>query len=270
VAAAEAKQITAEHRVKNLSVALAEVESKLVDLESRLAAVLEERQRAANVAEIEKHAVDLAAAATDLDRALESTVTLTAKLTPWCTDATGLNVFTGSARVEVAAAAAVLLQLLKMHANARPVSLAKPAPPPQPLPKPAPTTHVTALKAVAWLDHQGMVQTAAAGADIALPVKTAQRAIAINAVCEMNDPRRKTAKERIGFKIGVPLRRNCIDLSDNMPPDTEDPLAPAPIMRSSVEPLFKETIGPPRVIQVPSNPALPATASRTIKDDKKP
>jgi hypothetical protein len=120
------------------------------------------------------------------------------------------------------------------------------------LPKPAPVTQVCAFKAVAWIDAAGIVQTAARGTDIELSPQTAKRGIELNAVCTMSDPRRRIAKERLGTVIGKPLRRNCVELSDNMPPDNErEPFAPEPVMRSappaSIDPLFTPLpVGPPR------------------------
>lgn len=273
---AEQKQISAGHRVANLSTTLAEVESKLADLETRLAAVLEERQRAANVAEIEKHAADLASKAPDLDRALEAVSNLTGEIAPWLPDAQGLHTFTTSARGEITAAVSMLQQLLKMHAKARPVFLAKPAPKSTFMPPaPVPTVQVCVLKPAAYFDINGMVRTASRGTDIELPPATAKHAIQIGACCAMNDPRRQTIRQSLGTTIGTPLFRNCVQLDQDMVDPDREPFAPEPIRRSptlgpttAIDPLFQVVDrGPPRQATVARND-LDAIATRNKGKDK--
>jgi hypothetical protein len=127
--------------------------------------------------------------------------------------------------------------------------------------QPAPTISVCSLKPVAWL-ADGVVRKAAAGTDINLSPQTARHAIKINAVCATDDPRRRMIKESTGFKVGTPLRRNCIDLDPDMPPDDEAEPFHEPIMRSSTPPLFQVVDrGPPVQMQVARND-LDALATR--------
>ena len=151
--------------------------------------------------------------------------------------------------------------------------LAQPAPAPVPLPPPAPVTQVCVLKAIAWLDAANVVQTAARGADISLPPKTAQRAIEIGACCAMSDARRRMVKENPG-RLGKPLFRNCVQLSDGMVDNEPEPFAPEPVMRSAPvntpDPRFEIVPrGPPRQMQVEGARSLDDVARSNREGDKK-
>jgi hypothetical protein len=151
--------------------------------------------------------------------------------------------------------------------------VAEPAPAPIPLPKPAPVVQVCVLKeGVAWLDSQGVVQIAGRGADIDLPPKTAQRAIEIGPCVGVSDPRRRKLKEGYGIKVGRPLFRNCVQLSDGMVDPDREPFAD-PIVRSvppaTIDPRFTRIDrGPGFQIQVARN-NLDGIAIRNKGEDDK-
>jgi hypothetical protein len=137
-------------------------------------------------------------------------------------------------------------------------TLFRPAPAPIPLPPPAPTTQVTTLKAIAWLDQAGMVQTAGRAEDVDLPPALAKHAVKINAACGMTDPRRRTIKEGFGVKVGKPLYRNCVRLSDDMPDDVDAEPFVQPVLRSvppnTIDPRFTPMDrGPPKQMSVARN-----------------
>jgi hypothetical protein len=276
---AEQKQITAEHRVANLSRTLSEADTKIADLESQLATVLDGKQRDEATKVIEQHAADLAAAGSDLDRALATMTNLAGRITPWCADAMGIHVFTGSAREELSAAVGMLQTILKAGSFPPERVLAKPAPPPAPLPKPEPTMQVCALKPIAWLAADNSIQVASRGEDIDLPPPLAKHALKIDAVCTMADPLRRTVKEGLGFKVGRPLYRNCVKLSDNMPPDDgeREPysdrrvVAPVKFTPAPLPPGFEPhpNVAPPRQAMVARND-LELVARNNNSEDKKP
>jgi hypothetical protein len=278
--ALEQKEIAAERRVANLSSEIADSDSRLADLETQLAVAADQRIRKATALEVEKIAEGFTGAAANTIAALAALVKQTERMVTFMPDAQGLHIFASKVQGELPANVAMLTTLLRNHTNAVlhggvQATLPQPAPPPAPLPKPAPVTQVCALKAVAYFDTAGIVQTASRGTDISLSPQTAKHAIAINACCAMDDPRRRTARERQGLMVGKPLRRNCVDLDSNMPPDNEaEPFAPEPIMRSAPantpDPRFEIVQrGPARQVQVEGarHADLEAFAARN-KDSK--
>jgi hypothetical protein len=271
----EAKLRTTEIRVETLTAALAETDRHIRQLE-QAAREAADKARCAERDKVVIQNIDRrTAAGAKVDSALEEYAAVEREAS-WCPDALAGLRFCEGARTELAAHTSMMQTLLKATMAAYPpeLVLAKPLPPPAPMPQPAPTMHVTSLKPIAWM-VDGMVQIAAPGTDLDLSPATAQRGIKLGAVCEATDPRRKAIKQVGSFKIGKPLRRNCIDLDLDMPPDNEAEPFREPVLRSvppgTIDPrLTPVDRGPAIVMKVPRNEQVPASASRELpKDDSK-
>jgi hypothetical protein len=257
---AEAKIRAGLIRVDTLIAALAEVDQNILQLDQQIREAADKAQRDEAAKVIEQCAADLGTAGATLDSALASMSELAGKIVSWCPDARGIHVFTASAREELIAATSMLQTILNSGSFPPALVLAKPAPPPAPMPQPEPTVQLCALKPITWLAADNSIQIGGRGEDIALPPPLAKHAVKLGAVCEMRDPRRRMVKESLGLKVGKPLYRNCVQLSDDMPLDDGGPepfadrRVAAPI-RSTPAPLppgFEPlpTIGQPRQVLV--------------------
>jgi hypothetical protein len=269
--ALEQKQSLADLRVTNLAAELGLAKTDLAELENKLDVAKKNKQCEQDAAEFDKR---IATFADKGDVAIKAIAEWAKAMEPLndLPDMLGTFLFFSNVAAESPATREMHLVLLRQRRDAilaGAATLSRPAPAPAPIPPPAPVIHVCTLKAVAWM-ADGMVQTVAAGTDIDLPPKIAQHAAKIGACCEMGDPRRRTIKQGTGFKIGKPLRRNCIDLDPDMPPDDEPEPFREPILRSSTPPLFQVVDrGPPKQMMVARNNLDNLATRNNNEDDKK-
>jgi hypothetical protein len=269
----EHKQALADVRVSNLAAELDQAKIELAELENDLARCRKTKQNQQDAAEFDKM---IGTFADKFDIAIKANAELAESMEPLKSDLPdmlGTFLFFSNVAAESVATREMQLLLARQRRDAilaGSAKLSRPAPLPAPIPLPPPVTHVTALKPVTWIDHQGAVQIAAAADDIDLPPQTAKHAIKINAVCTMDDERRKTIKSSGGFKVGKPLFRNCVQLSDDMVDPDPEPFA-QPVLRSvppnTVDPRFTPIDrGPPIQMQVARNEPVPATRNISDKD----
>ena len=272
----EQKQLAADLRVSNLAAELDHAKTDLDRLEKDLARCRKAKQCEADAAEFDKRVSLYADKGDAAIKAIAEWAEAMKPLTPDLPDLLQSFLFFSNVAIDSPANREMNLTLAQQRRNAilaGAATLSRPAPPPAPVPLPAPTVPVTALRAVAWMAH-GMVQTAAPGADLDLSPATAQRGIKLGACVTMDDPRRKAIKSTGGFKVGKPLRRNCIDLDPDMPPDDEAEPFRQPVLRSvppnTVDPrLIPVDRGPPRQMTVARND-LDAIATRNKDKGDKP
>jgi multidrug efflux pump subunit AcrA (membrane-fusion protein) len=272
----EQKQLAADLRVSNLTAEFDQAKIELAELENDLARCRKVKRCQLDASEFDKLIATFADA---FDVANKANAALAASMEPLKTDLPDMLatfIFFSNVAAESPSTREMLLTLARQRRDAilaGAATLSKPAPPPAPIPLPPPTTAVCALRPIAWL-ADGAVRKAGAGTDVNLSPQTARHAIKIGACCNMSDPRRRTVKESAGFKVGTPLRKNCVDLDPNMPPDDEPEPFREPVLRSvppgTIDPQFTvippSQLPPPRVMQVARSDA--DLIARNNKDKK--
>jgi hypothetical protein len=263
-AALEQKQLAADLRVSNLAAELDHARIDLDALEKELDRCRKTKQCQQDAAEFDKRVTLYADKGDVAIKAIAEWAEAMKPLTPDLPDLLASYIFFSNVAVESPVNREMNLTLARQRRNAilaGAATLSRPAPPPAPNPLPPPVIHVCTLKPITWLDHQGAAQIASAGVDVDLPIKVAERGIAINAVCGIKDERRKSIKAAGTLRIGTPLFRNCIQLSEGMiDPDSEPFRKP---VRRSVPP---NTVDP-RLHVIPPNELAPPRQAMVARND---
>jgi hypothetical protein len=226
LAKAEAAISDAERHERTLIGALAQLEEQIADMEAKLAAITEAKERKQTAAEIETISADLAAVGAqlvDIGNSLAGVCTRVALVHP---DGMGLRVLGERLTAEIPDVVAMVIDGLRAHKNMvlagnAPATLRAPEASPAPtLPAP-PTIKVFTIKPIRWQDqgnaaftrhHPGFSQ-------VDLPPPLAERAIALSAAVPVNDPR-VGALSRGRAPVHAPLE-DCINL------DGDDQIEPA-------------------------------------------
>jgi hypothetical protein len=265
---AEQKQITAEHRVANLSVTLSEADAKITDLENQLKTVIKDKLQAEASKVKDQHSSDLGTAGADLDRALQAMTDLAGKISSYCLDARGVHVFCGSAREELSAAVSMLRTILEASSFPPELVLRQPAPPPQALPQPAPQVAVFTDKKIRWIGADGTRCTMNRWHETSLPTALADRAIRIGACVPAGHDLHRSQKGWGKNPINPAWEACDIDL-DN--PDVPIDAAPNvhPLQLPDKHVAFERIDrGPGFNLKVPRNEAVPASATRELPKDE--
>jgi len=247
---AEAAEAAAQRRLGTIVAAHAEAGKLLALLETQIAEITDKKLRVATAAEVVALADELAQAGAGFDASTALLAEVAGRAVAVTFEATGLNVFSASARVEVGAATEVVAQVLREHGRAvlnglAPAAMPKPAPPAaHPVAVVTePLVRVFATRAVKWRDADGAERAAGKYVDVDLPAATAKRALSCGAALDLSNPARK---QNLGQWPGNYSLAQCHDL------DAVGPKADAatpqhdPIKHGA----FEERIGKPFTLKI--------------------
>jgi hypothetical protein len=196
--AAEAAEHASLRRLSTIGAALGESEKLLALLESQLATLADQKQRAATTLATNALADELVEVA---DAYLASTSALheiCVRAQAVTMEANGLVAFLTTSLTEVPAAIPVVAEVLRQHAravtnNLAPAAMPKvpetPATPVAAQPK-ALTVRVFSTKPIKWLDQDGKQVSGGKCVDLDLPVAVAERALACGACVKLDHPTR--------------------------------------------------------------------------------
>jgi hypothetical protein len=221
---AEAAEAAALRRLSTIFEASAVADKVLVDIEAKIAANADQKQRTATAAEVTALADELieAAAAYDASTAALNEVCARAKIVT--IEFEGMVNFTTSSRTEVSVAVPILEGLLRDYGTAvvghtapAAMPVAEPLFVPDVVVKPE-TRHLFTLRGISWKEGD-MMRSAKKYTDVDLPVAIAARALRTNACCEMDSPMRNPST--VNMWPNLPALENCFNLDDDEPKTKE-------------------------------------------------
>jgi hypothetical protein len=234
--AAETAMRAQQDRASTLTAAIGDVEKDIAALSTEIERIVDQKMRSETAATVGAMTRELEDAQREFDSAAKRLEDATRAVAPLVLDGHPITAFVMSARQQLPPAIDVLVVGLKAHAaaviagSAR-ASLPAPDVAPPKLKIVAPSTRVVfALKHVAFVDRDGVLQRRPRCHDVELPIPLADEAIRVKAACEMTDPRRKQLYGTFGAV--TPDLANCVKLGD-VPVADDAPKSNAPPIMSS-------------------------------------
>jgi hypothetical protein len=207
----------AQDRSATLAAALDEAKVAIGDLERQVAEQTDRKLRAESAAKAMKLADECEAAPADFDATVNDILEVASRAALIIHDAKGVQIFLGSARMEIRIALESVAKLLRSRASqilsgAAPAGLPKPAAPPAPKAAAPEMVTVFTIKPIRWQDQGNAAFTRRhpAFSQINLAPALAERAVVLNAAIAVNDPRVRTLS-RGHAPVHAPLE-HCINL----------------------------------------------------------